>query len=257
MKSLKNIKKSLLSILMVAILVPTLIFTTTGVKANADEIKPVQLYCSDTYYGYIGSGTTSIYIKVANLDSNKKVNVHYQSFNNQWLEESAKYLTTLSDGSEIWIAQVCKTGSAVSNFFINTVQNGQAYCDDNNGNNYSAESAGIAPVKAVRSIDNYSIYSGKVKIAARVQNYSFNKKVTVRYTTNNWTTYQDAELSFDNSKVYNDGTELWSTELSLPVTGEYSANLQYAIKYEVNGQTYWDNNFGRNYNDSDYRTIYR
>ena len=243
---------------MVALLVPTLIFTTAGVKANAAEVKPVQLYCSDTYYGYIGSGSTNIYIKVANWDSNKKVNVHYENkYSNTWLDEPASYVTTLADGSEIWRASVVITASTVSNFAINTVQNGQTYWDNNNGNNYSAESAGIAPVKAVRTISSYDSISGNFKIAARVQNYDYNKKVTVRYTTDNWATFKDAALSFDNSKNYNDGTELWSTDIQVPASNSSPANIQYAIKYEVNGQTYWDNNFGQNYSDSNYRVRYR
>ena len=258
MKSLKNIKKSILSILMVALLVPTLIFTTAGVKANAAEVKPVQLYCSDTYYGYIGSGTTNIYIKVANWDSNKKVNVHYENKSlNTWLDQPASYVTTLADGSEIWKATVGLTATSVSNFAINTIQNGQTYWDNNNGKNYSAESAGIAPVKAVRTITAYDSSTGNFKISARVQNYAYNKKVTVRYTTDNWASYQEAALSYDNSKNYNDGTELWSTNISVPTVGYFKTNLQYAIRYEVNGQTYWDNNFGKNYNEYDYRAVYR
>ena len=252
MKSLKNLKKSLLSILMVAILVPTLIFTTTGVKANADEIKPVQLYCSDTYGSRYSYASTTIAIKVANWDANKKVNVHYLSgTDNTWYDVHAVYVTTLSDGYEIWEATANSFSNGIKQFTLNTIQNGQTYWDNNNNNNYTQESAGISPVKATR-IDPSSIYEGKINIGARVKNIGFEKKVTLRYTTNDWATFNDVNLSYSTTQPYNDDTELWNTELSIPTS--FITHVKYAIKYEVNGQTYWDNNFNRNYATSNYTT---
>ena len=252
MKSFRNIKKSFLSILMVAILVPTLIFTTTSVKVNAAEVKPIELYCSDTYGGRYSYASTTIAIKVANWDSNKSVTIHYLSGeDNKWHDTKAVYLTTLNDGYEIWEASTGSFGYGVKEFALNTVQNGQTYWDNNNGENYTRESAGLSMVKATRLTTGYN---GKIDIGARVKNIAFEKKVTVRYTTDNWATYNDIDLSYSTNQPYDDGTELWNTELSIS-DNSYS-KLIYAIKYEVNGQTYWDNNFGRNYTATNYRRSY-
>lgn len=255
MKSLRNIKKSILSILMIAILVPTLIFTTTSVKVNAAEVKPIELYCSDTYGGRYSYASTTVAIKVANWDSNKSVTLHYLSGEkDEWFDVNAVYVTTLNDGYEIWEASIGTFGYGIKEFALNTVQNGQTYWDNNNGNNYTQESAGSAMIKATRSIESSDIYLGKLNIGARVKNVDFQKKVTVRYTTDNWATFNDVALSYSTTQPYNDGTELWNTELSIPTDSAY--NVEYAIKYEVKGQTYWDNNLGRNYTSSNYRRAY-
>ena len=41
------------------------------------------------------------------------------------------------------------------------------------------------------------------------------------------------------------GTENWTVDFDTETTGE---GFEYAIGYTVNGQTYWANNFGANFN---------
>ena len=79
-----------------------------------------------------------------------------------------------------------------------------------------------------------------------MQNYGYNKVVKVRYTTDNWATFKDADLTYYST--YDDGTEYWSVELDSSV--KIDSNFKYAISYTVNGVTYWDNNFGLNYDNN-------
>ncbi|MCX7923983.1 MAG: CBM21 domain-containing protein [Clostridia bacterium] len=74
-----------------------------------------------------------------------------------------------------------------------------------------------------------------------IQNLGTNKKVTVscNYGTG-WTTVPATYV-----RTASDGYEAWYFET--PKSASY-ATCSFAIKYEVNGATYWDNNGGSNYN---------
>ncbi|MDT8718502.1 hypothetical protein IAI10_17695 [Clostridium sp. 19966] len=75
-----------------------------------------------------------------------------------------------------------------------------------------------------------------------VQKSSYSKNISIHYSTDNGTNWQDTNANYvkDNST---DGYEIWSFNLAL----NDNSSLQFAIKYESNGETYWDNNYGKNY----------
>lgn len=97
----------------------------------------------------------------------------------------------------------------------------------------------------------YTEFSGNIE----VENLGYSKQVTVHYTTDdvNW---------YDTSANYvgaTDGThEKWNFLISTSsLTSDHPelknlATVKFAIKYEVNGNTYWDNNGGANYTNSPY-----
>lgn len=86
--------------------------------------------------------------------------------------------------------------------------------------------------------------SGQLKVRAGVNNVAYNKVVGIRYTLNNWASYKDYNgywVSHDNY-ANTDTFEIFSESTIQPGT-----LVKYAVYYKVNGATYWDNNYGKNY----------
>ncbi|WP_273325512.1 carbohydrate-binding protein [Vallitalea guaymasensis] len=84
-----------------------------------------------------------------------------------------------------------------------------------------------------------------------VKDLGDNKNVVVHYTTDG-STWEDVTATF--LKTATDGYDIYTFKTPLcPWNGfyYYNYNCQFAIKYEVNGQTYWDNNNGQDYSVND------
>ena len=87
-----------------------------------------------------------------------------------------------------------------------------------------------------------------VEVEAIVENLAYEKKVQLYYQgdDNVWLT---ADMTYDG--IASPGRELWKYSVQRTITGPYTneapLNLNFVLKYEVNGQTYWDNNDGANY----------
>lgn len=77
-----------------------------------------------------------------------------------------------------------------------------------------------------------------------VQNLAFQKKVTVHYTTDNGKTWADVPATYEKQNLNTDNEEIWKFSTT---TVPYGQPTTFCIKYEVNGQTFWDNNNGNNY----------
>lgn len=244
---LHNAIKRILSVIMIfAILFGGFVIPGSRITAKASD-NPVQMYAFDRVRSSRGYVQCIVYIQIdAGSASNKSVYVHHNTYESGWVDEPATYLTNLDDNTEIWKAAI--SGNVITEFAIKYIGDNQTYWDNNNGNNYSLNSSilGTAKVKAERtsyqSPDSYNI-------VAVVKNLAYNKIVKVRYTQDNWATYQDADLSYASS-ISGTDSERWSTTLNLDENK--MDDFHYCIYYQVNGQTYWDNNFGENY-DSTYR----
>ncbi|KAG0734682.1 hypothetical protein G6F57_004268 [Rhizopus arrhizus] len=79
----------------------------------------------------------------------------------------------------------------------------------------------------------------------RALNISYQKIVTVRYTFDLWSTYQETTGIFKESIPSTSNT--WDRFLfSIPIEAK-EQTIYFALKYSVNGQDYWDNNNGLNY----------
>jgi len=82
----------------------------------------------------------------------------------------------------------------------------------------------------------------------RVANLCHRKLVTIRYTTNNWVTFDDLTASYVLDS--NDGaTDRFSFSLNLPKCIAVGSRLAFAVRYEAVdiGRTFWDNNYEDNY----------
>ena len=75
----------------------------------------------------------------------------------------------------------------------------------------------------------------------RLANIAYEKSVNVRWTMDRWQNYHESRASY--VPCSSDGkTDSFTFEL--PMNGE---DIEFAIRYECNGQEYWDNNRGHNY----------
>ncbi|XP_077376194.1 protein phosphatase 1 regulatory subunit 3E [Festucalex cinctus] len=80
----------------------------------------------------------------------------------------------------------------------------------------------------------------------RVLNLAFEKSVSLRYSLNNWITFMDSLASYVPHS--SDGaTDRFSFKVVMPTYMENGGTLQFAIKYTVDGEEFWDNNNGNNY----------
>lgn len=244
MKFNKTFKKIFAAIMMVTMLCCGMNIFNNQINVNADT-NPVQMYCTDHYFSKYGILQYTVYIQVdAGSAGNKAVYVHHNS-QNGWVDTAATFFTKLDSNTEIWKASI--SGVMTDDFVIKYVGDGNTYWDNNNGQNYnSSDIIGAANVKALRRRSGYSN-----QIRAVVKNLAYEKIVKVRYTLDNWNTYQDANMSYVNSN-YGVNGELWAVDLDLDQNN--LDGFQFCICYEVNGQTYWDNNFGANYNKDYYRS---
>lgn len=242
-----KIRKTLVKLTAIAI---TLVILSGMLITSKADYNPVNMYYCDNVINWRGSLQFNVYVQIdAGSAANKQVFIHYNAGDEGWKDQNASYLTTIDGNKEIWVANV--SGFAISGeYAIKYIGDGNTYWDNNNGKNYTNDDIlGVANVEAIRAHyqtpNNYNIY-------AVVKNIGYAKKVTVRYTQDNWASYKDADLSYyltPNGKDF----EYWKCTLNLD---ENKMNdFQYCIRYEVNGQTYWDNNFGRNYNQSFYSPL--
>ncbi|XP_078368227.1 protein phosphatase 1 regulatory subunit 3C-like [Oculina patagonica] len=80
----------------------------------------------------------------------------------------------------------------------------------------------------------------------RVTNLSFTKEVTVRFTLNGWMSYRD--IWADYMSTCADGkTDKFSFRITVPHDFEVNRHMEFAIRYRVSNQEFWDNNNRNNY----------
>ncbi|KAI8091712.1 putative phosphatase regulatory subunit-domain-containing protein [Thamnidium elegans] len=93
-----------------------------------------------------------------------------------------------------------------------------------------------------------SVIKGRVL----VHNVAFEKSIMVRMSFNHWQTWIDVEATYKES--LNGALDRFSFELVTPNHLSYlnlintSSSCSMAIRYQVNGQEYWDNNNQNNFN---------
>lgn len=87
--------------------------------------------------------------------------------------------------------------------------------------------------------------------AVAVQNLAFGKQVTTRFTLDYWKTTSEVVADFNNDvrrKQVNDGCDRFSFSIKLSdISNLENKTMFFCIRYNVNGQEYWDNNNSVNY----------
>ena len=257
----KDIIKKLLSVMVCFMLVFGI--SNTNVHAASNN---VQLYSAKIIPVYgdvniIESYYTTGYIYVKNIAPTKNVMVHFTYNGVNWLDTLASYEKTLSDGTEVFKYKTFENPYYSTHqieynctFAIKYEVNGETYWDNNNGKNYFLQYSTMdynAPyvlsksaVKLHRSkCDNFTFEGSMI-----VRNLSYDKEVFVRYTADNWKTYNDIPAIYSNK--FDNDTEKWNFMVHTTSSGTpfpYGSHGEFAICYKANGIEYWDNNFGENY----------
>ncbi len=234
--------------LFAAVMALAIVFCAVGVFGNVNTAEagsnPVKLYSSEATFCKYGFVYYDVYVQVdANSAANKQVYVHHTTYDQGWVDTAASYVGKINNNTEIWKASVRVTGDV--EYVIKYVGDGATYWDNNYGKNYSsANTLGAANVKALPLRPSYTDY----KLQVAVKNISYSKDVKVVYTTDNWATTKVAKLSYDYSDV-DSNVDFFSINLDVDNT----TGFEFCVSYTVNGVTYWDNNFGANYDSSFYR----
>ncbi|XP_068098443.1 protein phosphatase 1 regulatory subunit 3E [Hyperolius riggenbachi] len=86
----------------------------------------------------------------------------------------------------------------------------------------------------------------------RVLDLAYEKRVIVRYSQDEWLSYQDTHALYAARLCHggagHPGTDLFTFRLPLPTQDQpQPSSLQFAICYQVEDEEFWDNNKGRNY----------
>lgn len=219
-----------------------------------DEVKVIRAASFDMgKYGY--SWTNRSYtMLVKNIAYEKNVTIHGETEEGEWKDYPARYIRSCGDNMEIWEVHV---NEGPVNFVAKYEVNGETYWDNNNGENYTISSEGITLYNDINILSwgTSALYesSQTMYVGVNLKNFDYNKDVKVVYTTDNWETRQEAELHYSYYQSYGYGTadspneagfEYWYSYIQVDPT---VSTIEYAIRYEVNGQVYWDNNFGSNY----------
>lgn len=202
-------------------------------KASAAAVQPVQLYYAQTQT-YMCYGIYQGDVSVQNLGYTKQVIVHY--YDGSWKTANCSYVKDdpNNTGFEVWHFQLNEVGH-VSALYVEYDVNGTTYYDNNNGSNYSLD--GSYNYVALGK-DAVKFAYGDTWKGIFVKNLGYDKKVTVRYTTDNWATYKDVDATYSYSPTSN------VDMFSLP---DIPSPAKFVVYYTINGTTYWDNNYGDNY----------
>ena len=229
-------KKTISIIAAIAMLV-SLVASFGCVSASAAQGN-VSLYSIEEISAKYGMESYAINVQTNDDCANQKVYVHYK-YGDTWQDVEATYYTTIENGTKIWRAFLY---TYELEYAIRYEADGVTIWDNNNGQNYT--DVDVIGNTNVCVNTQWSYYlSNHAYIGATVKNLAYEKNVFVRYTDNNWETYTDVPMSYKETLA--NGTENWTVDFDTETTGE---GFEYAIGYTVNGQTYWANNFGANFN---------
>lgn len=252
---MKAIKK-LLAGLMVFTLVLGVSFAGSAF-ASGDEVKLIDSEVSVIYKpGYVGfSGD----IEVANLGPEKNVTVHYTTDDTTWYDTSANYVGPTDGSHEKWRFSISTNGSTTDHtelkdlrsikFAIKYEVNNQTYWDNNGSANYYNEVNRNYPLRSVILgapnvfNANSTLSNGEFSGNIYVKNLNPEKKVKILYTTDDWATTREAYAVYTGPLNNFNSVENWNYSINVPG----ATNVKYAISYTTAGQTYWDNNYGHNY----------
>lgn len=93
---------------------------------------------------------------------------------------------------------------------------------------------------SAKHVDDDTTYTLSANI--KVENIAYVKNVVLRFKDSYLDTWKDAPASYLKPLTKDNTYELW--DVQAPFTGK---DIEFAIKYDVAGKTYWDNNEGKNY----------
>lgn len=209
----------------------------------------LQSVCGNTFCNLL-VGT----VEVKNLAYEKQVAIAYTTGDGQWAEVAAGYVAPADNGYESWFFAKELPMGATARFAVRYTVSGQTYWDNNGGGDYHL--GGTAPTfvlgSAALKLDTASYQSSRggffVTGYVVLKNLGTVKDVKVVSTQNDWATVQEKAATYREPQANSNGAEerwLFSIPVSAPTTT--LPTVRFALRYTVDGVTYWDNNFARNY----------
>lgn len=134
-------------------------------------------------------------------------------------------------------------------------QTDRLYVKDSNQNSKHKNivfSKSIAPAQNTLTTSKVALeklYAHKNILVFYIQtlNIAYEKLVSVRYSIDQWKSFKDLNAKY-HSTISNTIDRFSATlDLNLEVLPTHNCTLQFAIRYIVDGQEYWDNNLELNY----------
>jgi maltose 6'-phosphate phosphatase len=210
--------------------------------------------------------TLSFLLSVENLGYGKQVDVVWAGEDGIWQVLPARYVCKRGDSQELWQAQVKRNRTARKNlpgavrFALRLRVNGEEYWDNNQGWNYdSPADSGIKLARdcflAITDMPNKLGEEQKLlPITIATGHLLRAEKVSIHWTTDHWHhsqitpcvssgSYWQKSAGSAATNPGADGVRVWTTRLKIG----HAFKIHFCLSYEVNGQTYWDNNGGSNY----------
>ncbi|XP_022051570.1 protein phosphatase 1 regulatory subunit 3C-B [Acanthochromis polyacanthus] len=96
-------------------------------------------------------------------------------------------------------------------------------------------------------LENCSLQERSLTGTIKVRNIGFEKSVQVRITYDSWVSFTDVECTFMNNVYSCQDTDTFAFVLELPAYIPPQNRVEFCICFKVQGQTFWDNNDGKNY----------
>lgn len=244
----------------------SLLLTGTSLSLHAAPVELVKEF-SLTQQKYGSSFSDSYSVAVDNLGPTKQVFIHRQQKDGSWRDIPLSYSHQVGSNKEIWTGGTSyglgQTGNNpdAQAFAVKYIVNGTTYWDNNNNQNYQVLAQGplLGNGKNVVSdgvyLSNDANNTNKLANASIfVRNIGYAKQVKLVYSFNNWATSTVVNATYAGNPVtlgYGsyanpnaNGIETWKANFQFPIN---QTNGKYYIQYTVNGQNYYDNNFGANY----------
>jgi hypothetical protein len=244
----------------------------------ANAFAEVHLIQADAYTNYhygIKAVTRTATVKVKDLAYEKDLKFFLEYEDGTWAEfGNARFVEDIDSEWELWTISAVWTNynyyteptpNFGDEFVIKYEVAGNTYWDNNYGNNfimghndgeYLADGINVSKLSINAYKLDYPGSSGVVNFwgTILVKNLAYNKSVCIVYTTDNWASTQEvyATYSYNRFIPYGGsitypnvhGVERWSFEQELDAN---VTDIEYVIRYEVDNNTYWDNNYGKNY----------
>lgn len=243
----------------------------TSIAAQEDMVKLIRSENYDVCGYQTGCGEVKdMLIQVMNTQYYKEVYAHHSLADGSWVDIPAHYERSGNSVYELWHIdpdQFSNYGPYSNQFVLKYIVGGQTYWDNNNGANYiltGHSQNGPGPMLGnninvlLRGASLYRDTIGNYLLSASidVRNIAYAKNVQLIYTTNDWSTSTSLNANYTVESqtgwcsliswpnAYS--IERWKIS-SVPVTG---SSIKFYISYTVNNITYYDNNYGANYNVS-------
>jgi hypothetical protein len=238
-----------------ALLALALMLGTAGV-ARAQEPNVQLAYAKlQTVCGNVLCNRLVGAVEVKNLASDKQVALAYTTGNGLWSETAASYTALAANGYESWtFTRDVPSGTHVQ-FALRYTVAGQTYWDHNGGGDYhlgGASAPAFVLGKAAVKLDTAAYESNRLGYYINgtlvVKDLAAAKNVTVVYSTSGFPLNQEQAATYLGDQANTGGSlERWSFSLRLQPSGSTLPLVHFALRYTVNGVTYWDTNLGRYY----------